>query len=356
MLLCLPGHIQGLSNVAYALGQLGVVEARCQLLPLLLHHGVRQAQQFSGEQHDGSRLAQALGTLCWSAAVLMAAPVVACLQPLAAQCSQHWRHFAPEGLSQVFMLHLALQLQQQQQATAGTSSSSSRHQGPPGLSDCLTEAQLQQCRAAWLRHQGGGGLLAAAAATGSGFRLQRKVLAAARQLEGLAAPPVLETLADDGLFSIDILAQTAAGARLAIEVDGPAHFRQPDRRPTGTTLFRNAQLAARGYVVVPVAHFAWNAAVAAAGISQQQVQQDAAAEEAEGRAGAPFLKQLVHAALAGASSAAAQPEAPGASPAGASIKVSGAAQPAAGARRGSEAAGQLAVPQARRRRRALTSK
>jgi hypothetical protein len=45
--------------------------------------------------------------------------------------------------------------------------------------------------------------------------------------------------------------------KVAIEFDGPWHFRRPDRRLTGPTLLRNRLLACRGYVLVPVPFWEW---------------------------------------------------------------------------------------------------
>jgi hypothetical protein len=71
--------------------------------------------------------------------------------------------------------------------------------------------------------------------------------------------PQLEQPSKDGAFSVDITATTAAGVQLAIEVDGPSHFIQPGNTLTGVTLFRNRALAARGYVVVIIPHWEWDA-------------------------------------------------------------------------------------------------
>ena len=52
---------------------------------------------------------------------------------------------------------------------------------------------------------------------------------------------------------------TAGGELLAVEVDGPSHFRRPDGGLMGTTLYRNRALAARGYRVVSVPYREWDA-------------------------------------------------------------------------------------------------
>jgi len=51
----------------------------------------------------------------------------------------------------------------------------------------------------------------------------------------------------DAVFSIDIRATTADGVRLAVEADGPSHFRQPpDSSLMGTTLFRSSGPGCQG--------------------------------------------------------------------------------------------------------------
>jgi very-short-patch-repair endonuclease len=45
--------------------------------------------------------------------------------------------------------------------------------------------------------------------------------------------------------------------KVAIEVDGPWHWRRPDLQPTGPTHFRNRLLAHRGYTVVTVPYLKW---------------------------------------------------------------------------------------------------
>jgi hypothetical protein len=133
----------------------------------------------------------------------------------------------------------------------------------------------------------------------AGFSLQLKVFEAAKCLQGLSRAPCYEASTPDGLFSIDIQAETVSGVQLAIEVDGPSHVRLPDMALTGTTLFRNKQLAARGYVVVSVPYTGWNAAVAEQ--ERQQQKQGGAVRPgraaAEGLLGVAYLQGLVDAAV-----------------------------------------------------------
>jgi hypothetical protein len=48
-----------------------------------------------------------------------------------------------------------------------------------------------------------------------------------------------------------------SGVRLAIEVEGPSHFVQPNFTLSGSTLFRNRALAARGYALVSIPYWEW---------------------------------------------------------------------------------------------------
>jgi len=73
--------------------------------------------------------------------------------------------------------------------------------------------------------------------------------------------PQLERLCQpDGVMKIDVAATTGSGMLLAVEADGPSHFRWPDsdRGVLGSTLYRNRALAARGYTVISVPYYEWN--------------------------------------------------------------------------------------------------
>jgi very-short-patch-repair endonuclease len=85
------------------------------------------------------------------------------------------------------------------------------------------------------------------------------VFAALQQLPGWQVPPQQEVPTDDRNFSIDIAAVTAAGVRLAVEVDGPSHFVRMGGRweVEGPTQYRNRALAARGYTVVSIPGWEW---------------------------------------------------------------------------------------------------
>jgi hypothetical protein len=56
----------------------------------------------------------------------------------------------------------------------------------------------------------------------------------------------------DGALLLSIAGRTAACVLVAVEADGPWHFRRPDGGLMGTTQYRNRALAVRGYSLVSV--------------------------------------------------------------------------------------------------------
>jgi hypothetical protein len=62
----------------------------------------------------------------------------------------------------------------------------------------------------------------------------------------------------DGALLIDIAGRTADGVLVAVEADGPTHFRQPDGGLMGTTQYRNRALAVWGYRLVSVPALKWD--------------------------------------------------------------------------------------------------
>jgi hypothetical protein len=80
--------------------------------------------------------------------------------------------------------------------------------------------------------------------------------------------PQSEQPTSDKACLIDIAAVTASGVKVAIEVEGPYHYVQPDNTLTGSTLFRNRALAARGFTVISIPHWDWGELRSAA--QQQQ--------------------------------------------------------------------------------------
>jgi hypothetical protein len=62
----------------------------------------------------------------------------------------------------------------------------------------------------------------------------------------------------DGALIIDIAGRTADAVLVAVEADGPTHFRQPDRGLMGSTQYRDRALALRGYRLVSVPFWDWD--------------------------------------------------------------------------------------------------
>jgi hypothetical protein len=154
-------------------------------------------------------------------------------------CSSMWSSVEEEGQRQLWQVHIWLldfQLA-----------------GGQGLQGSLTEQQLQQCRAAW-------GEQMRQVANHQHTDFQRSVFAAVQQLPiTWQQQPQMEQLSvgrdgatPDGALLLDIAGRTAAGVLVAVEADGPWHFRRPDGGLMGTTQYRNRALAVRGYSLVSV--------------------------------------------------------------------------------------------------------
>jgi hypothetical protein len=144
--------------------------------------------------------------------------------------------------------------------------------GGMGLKGTLTQQQLQQCKAA--RDQQLEAILARPASS-----FQRSVYAAVQKLPvSWEQRPRMEQLSvgrdgvtPDGALLLDMAGKTADSVLVAVEADGPTHFRQPDRGLTGPTQYRNRALAARGYKVVSVPFFEWQGLKGAAKRQQYQL-------------------------------------------------------------------------------------
>ena len=105
----------------------------------------------------------------------------------------------------------------------------------------------EKCRKAW----------ADMVRVSTSSRVQLRVLALVKELPGCSGA-VSEQLTEDGLFSIDIaLLIPAHGAKLAVEVDGPTHFRR-DGSLTPKTKMRNLLLEARGWTVISIPVVEWS--------------------------------------------------------------------------------------------------
>ena len=233
----LPAVIpQHLANIAWACGMLGYRDEQL-LLPFF-----NKAKEVFFVDEGSSSMAvvattQHLSNMCWAAAVLNMQQLISHVDQFAAAVSSKWEEAVPEGKRQLYQVHMWLLDQQ----------GNSR-----GFGDCLTKQQLQDCREQWQKQ------MAEDTSSAKASSAHRAVYAAAHQLSFLSQPPELEARTADGLHSIDVLVITSGGVKVAIEFDGPTHFRQPDLQPTGPTQWRNRSLAARGYVVVSVPYWEWN--------------------------------------------------------------------------------------------------
>ena len=223
-----PGMIpQHTSNSALGLAKLGMQD------------GGVFAALFSAAHRQVVRCkAQELCNLCWAAKVAdqgqLAGPVGALCRHLARTA---WLGTVAEERQQLHQVHLWL-----------------LDRAPAGgvLSGALSADQVVQCAAAWRQQQE--------------QRVQqprnRFELAVFRCVQRL---PRLTGCAEqqptpDGAFAVDVAATHAARGRLvAVEADGPSHFLSPGRQPRGDTLAWHRALAARGYVVVSVPYWEWNA-------------------------------------------------------------------------------------------------
>jgi hypothetical protein len=179
---------------------------------------------------------QSLTNMCWAAAVLNMQQLVRHVEQFAAAISSRWEDMIAEGKRQLYQVHMWLQ---------------DLDDNSRGLCGCLSKQQLHECKEQWQKRIG------EVAASAKMSQAHQAVFEAAAEMPLLSDPPQLEALTRDRLHSIDLRVVTTAGIEVAIEVDGPQHFRQPDLQPTGTTQWRNRSLAARGYVVVLVPPWEW---------------------------------------------------------------------------------------------------
>lgn len=238
--------LQDLANTGLALGALGHRDV--QLMGSILKEAVKHTQQYHqpevGQQQPTSRDrsshfdVQELCNLCWAAAVLDLQESVPQVLSLIKACRQQWDSINAMEVAQIHQVHLWLL---DCQATDAQ-----------GLGSVLSEQQLQQCSSAWANQ-----LQQYAARESTIF--QADVFEVLLQLPMTwQSKPAMEQLSEpDGAVCIDISGVTAEGVKVAVEADGPTHFRRPDLGVGGSTLYRNRALAARGYVVVSVAIHEW---------------------------------------------------------------------------------------------------
>jgi hypothetical protein len=123
-----------------------------------------------------------------------------------------------------------------------------------GLAAALTAEQLQQCYGAVFQRLQ---MLQQKLLAGPTF-FQKDVAAKAVLLFFVLTDSVKQEKCVDDFVLIDTYAETVFGGKLAIEADGPHHFRHPDGLMTGSTLNRNRALQARGYVAVSVPVDVWD--------------------------------------------------------------------------------------------------
>uniref|UniRef100_A0A383VC34 RAP domain-containing protein n=2 Tax=Tetradesmus obliquus TaxID=3088 RepID=A0A383VC34_TETOB len=230
---------QGLANAAWACGQLGHRDE--QLMAALLAEVTQRLG--AALDSDGSNCdeftSQALCNVCWAVAVLDLQQHAQQVLQLAQACSSIWAGMVTENFQQLWQVHTCLldfQLA-----------------GGQGLQGSLTEQQLQQCRAAWDHSM-------QATAKQRHAEFQCAVFAAVQQLPivwqqqpQMEQPSVgRDGVTPDGALLLDIAGRTAAGVLVAVEADGPWHFRQPDGGLMGTTQYKNKALPRRGYRLVSV--------------------------------------------------------------------------------------------------------
>jgi hypothetical protein len=248
---------QGVANAAWACGQLGHRDE--QLMGALLTEAQQRlaaARQSSSSKHERSLKAQNLCNLCWAVAVLDLQQHAQQVLQLAHACSSQWDSVAPENLRQLWQVHTWLL--------------DFRLAGGQGLQGSLTEQQLQQSQAAWQQQMQD-------TLKQAPTQFQRSLFAAVqrlpiswqqqRQMEQLSVGR--DGVTPDGALVLDIAGRTAAGVLVAVEADGPTHFRQPDGGLMGTTLWRNRALAVRGYRLVSVRYSSWDQLKGDAQLQQQ---------------------------------------------------------------------------------------
>jgi hypothetical protein len=222
---------QEISNTALAAARLGLFHP--PLFAALLAAAPEQRQGIpANPQH--------ICNLCWAVAIADQRPlsqqVITLCEQLAA--SALWDGgFTSVGCAQLWQVHLWLL---------------DCHLGGAGLADALSKGRLQRCAGEWEQSL-------QQTAQQRRTRFERSVFAIAQRLPCVDACSQ-EARTEDGAFSVDVAAtHIPSGRRLAIEADGPVHFLLPGWQETGETLARNRALAARGYLVVSVPHWEWDA-------------------------------------------------------------------------------------------------
>jgi hypothetical protein len=235
------GTPQEMANAAWACGQLGHRDE--QLMAALLA-GMQQRLAVAETSSSRSFNSQELCNLCWAMAVLDLQQHAQHVLQLGEECSSMWSSIKVLDQQQLWGVHtwlLDFDLA-----------------GGQGLQGSLTQQQLQQCAAVW--HQA---MQQTAEYQHTNF--QRSVCAAVQRLPiAWQQQPQMEQssvgrdgVTPDGALLLDIAGKTADGVLVAVEADGPWHFRRPDGGLMGTTQYRNRALAVRGYRLVSVPDVKW---------------------------------------------------------------------------------------------------
>jgi hypothetical protein len=136
-----------------------------------------------------------------------------------------------------------------------------------GLAAGLTAEQLLQCKSA-LRQQLQG---RKQQQLGDPTQFQTEVRAAVSQLPDVRQGSLQYEEMVGGLVLVDVVAEMKDGRKLAVEADGATHFTHQHGQLTGSTLYRNRALAARGYVVVCVNNSDWPYGSSTSALCAQQV-------------------------------------------------------------------------------------
>ena len=237
---------QELTNVAWVCGALGHRDDR--LLTALYSRAVEMSVE--SKDQSATLTLQGVGNICWAGAVLNLTHLADQLQQLAAPVSSRWSELAIIDKLQLYQLHMWLSEQQCIPPAAGLESPS-----------FMTSEQIQECRVLWQQR--------VVAAVGRTSALEKSVFSAIQHLPELAAAPVLKVPTADGLFFCDIAAVTTSGVQIAVQVCGPSNLSFPDMRPTGSTMYRDRALVARGYVLLIMPYWEWNKVAQGKPLEQQ---------------------------------------------------------------------------------------
>jgi hypothetical protein len=312
--------LQALSNTALALGRLGHMNsvAMGEVLLQVRTRLQQQQQHWQGTSVGGSstgnadaathsrsssssssrdagaaagsssssHVAQAVSNICWAVAVLDLQELAGNLQELVAAVAcrkDAWGSMTQQGMMQLHQVHVWLL------DCKGLEVGKDQGFGQQGLGVLLTKQQLQQCSdAAAAARQSVAGSTAVSENHQAVFQTLRQLPLQWQeppQLEQPAHPDAAVVIDIAAVLQSNIRSNIWSNIRLAVEVDGPQHFRWPDRESTGSTLYRNRVLRKRGYVVVSVSFHDWKG-WCAAGEQQEQLLELIQQQQQSGDAGA----------------------------------------------------------------------